>query len=64
MVTWVFVNWLTIVPSLMSFDDKSLAFLFSSSSAKNDVIKIQQFQKAGAGPRPTWGTEFHFILPN
>ncbi|CAH3036840.1 unnamed protein product [Porites lobata] len=50
-----FLNWLTIVPSLMSFDDKSLAFLFSSSSAKNDVIKIQQFQKAGAGPRPTWG---------
>jgi len=50
-----FLNWLTILPSLMCFDDKSLAFLFSSSSAKDEVIKIQQLQKAGAGPRPTWG---------
>ncbi|XP_074605963.1 lipase maturation factor 1-like [Acropora palmata] len=50
-----FLNWLTILPSIMCFDDKSLAFLFSPSSAKDDVIKIQELSKAGAGPRPTRG---------
>lgn len=51
-----FLNWLTILPSLMCFDDKSLAFLFSSSSAKKEVIKIQQLQNTGAPEsRPTWG---------
>ncbi|KAL9957161.1 hypothetical protein ACROYT_G038765 [Oculina patagonica] len=51
-----FLNWLTILPSLMCFDDKSLAFLFSSSSAKKEVIKIQQLQKTRApGSMPTWG---------
>lgn len=50
-----FLNWLTILPSLMCFDDKSLAFLFSASSSKKEVIKIQELNKAGAGPRPTWG---------
>ena len=56
-----FLNWLTILPSLMCFDDKSLAFLFSSSSAKDEVIKIQQLQKAGAGPRPTWGNSSYSL---
>lgn len=50
-----FLNWLTILPSIMCFDDKSLAFLFSPSSTKDDVIKIQELSKAGAGPRPTRG---------
>lgn len=50
-----FLNWLTILPSIMCFDDKSLAYLFSSSSAKNDVIMIQELNKAGVGSRPTWG---------
>jgi len=51
-----FLNWLTILPSLMCFDDKSLAFLFSSSSAKKEVIHIQQLHRIGApGSKPTWG---------
>ena len=57
-----FLNWLTILPSLMCFDDKSLAFLFSSSSAKKEVIKIQQLHKTGApGSMPTWGIIIHYI---
>lgn len=51
-----FLNWLTILPSLLCFDDKSLAFLFSSSSAKREVIRIQHLQKTGAtASKPTWG---------
>ena len=51
-----FLNWMTILPSLMCFDDKSLAFLFSSSSAKKEVIRIQQLHKTGAAAsKPTWG---------
>lgn len=51
-----FLNWLTILPSLMCFDDKSLAFLFSSSSAKRQVIKIQKLQMTGStASKPTWG---------
>ncbi|KAJ7340273.1 Lipase maturation factor 1 [Desmophyllum pertusum] len=51
-----FLNWLTILPSLMCFDDQSLAFLFPSSSAKKEVIRIQQLHKTGAAePKPTWG---------
>ena len=45
----------------MCFDDKSLAYLFSSSSAKNDVIMIQELNKAGVGSRPTWGN-IHFHI--
>ncbi|KAJ7340271.1 Lipase maturation factor 1 [Desmophyllum pertusum] len=40
----------------MCFDDQSLAFLFSSSSAKKEVIRVQQLHKTGAiESKPTWG---------
>ncbi|KAJ7340277.1 Lipase maturation factor 1 [Desmophyllum pertusum] len=50
-----FLNWLTILPSLMCFDDQSLA-LISSSSARKEVIRVQQLHKTGAiESKPTWG---------
>lgn len=51
-----FLNWLTIVPSLACFDDKSLAFLFrSGGGAKKTVLEIQAEDKAGHPPKPTRG---------
>uniref|UniRef100_A0A673AM87 Lipase maturation factor n=1 Tax=Sphaeramia orbicularis TaxID=375764 RepID=A0A673AM87_9TELE len=51
-----FLNWLTIVPSLACFDDKSLAFLFrSGGGAKKTVLEIQNEARAGRPPKPTRG---------
>ena len=38
-----FLNWLTIVPALACFDDRSVAWMFSSApgSAKHQVAQIQ-----------------------
>lgn len=51
-----FLNWLTIVPSLASFDDAALAFLFhSGGGAKQAVLQIQSEDAAGLAPKPTKG---------
>ena len=36
-----FLNWLTLVPAVMSFDDKSLGFLFSPATVER-VVQLQQ----------------------
>ena len=55
-----FLNWLTILPAIFCFDDRSLQWLFSSSS-RNRVIRLQQEDKAGAA-RPLGGfSVFHSI---
>ena len=41
-----FLNWLTILPSIFCFDDRSLAWLFPESS-KRAVAKLQQEDKDG-----------------
>ncbi|XP_031556252.1 lipase maturation factor 1-like [Actinia tenebrosa] len=51
-----FLNWLTILPSIMCLDDASLAFLFSdSSSAKKEVLKLQHAKSIGKALGPSWG---------
>ncbi|MBN3301816.1 LMF1 factor, partial [Amia calva] len=52
-----FLNWLTIVPSIACFDDKSLGFLFSSAEgkAKQLVTKIQSQEASGQKLDPTLG---------
>lgn len=48
-----FLNWLTIVPSIACFDDKSLQWLFPSSFSdlKHRVIILQQERKSGGSIR-------------
>lgn len=47
-----FLNWLTIVPSIACFDDRSLAFLFSSGrgGVKERVLQLQ-----GSSEKPPIG---------
>ena len=39
-----FLNWLTILPAILCFDDLSLRWLFSSST-KRRVVELQQYWK-------------------
>ncbi|CAH1273339.1 LMF1 [Branchiostoma lanceolatum] len=52
-----FLNWLTILPSICSFDDAHLAFLFPSwrGGTKWQVAQIQQEERSGRAPPPSWG---------
>ena len=49
-----FLNWLTILPSLACFDDRSLAFLFSSAT-KRKVHEVQIESKVDSHREPSWG---------
>ncbi|XP_042720471.1 lipase maturation factor 1 isoform X2 [Lagopus leucura] len=51
-----FLNWLTIVPSIACFDDRSLAFLFSSGrgGVKECVLQLQ-----GSSEKPPVGLGCH-----
>ncbi|XP_048817358.1 lipase maturation factor 1 isoform X2 [Lagopus muta] len=51
-----FLNWLTIVPSIACFDDRSLAFLFSSGrgGVKERVLQLQ-----GSSEKPPIGLGCH-----
>ncbi|XP_033630270.1 lipase maturation factor 1-like [Asterias rubens] len=59
-----FLNWLTILPSICCFDDKSLAWFFPDwlSSAKNTVRAIQREEKEGSGPQATSGVYIRRVL--
>ena len=51
-----FLNWLTILPSIMCFDDKILACCFSvSSHARKQVFKLQKLCRDGHSPKPSRG---------
>ncbi|XP_078686575.1 lipase maturation factor 1-like isoform X1 [Branchiostoma floridae x Branchiostoma belcheri] len=52
-----FLNWLTILPSICSFDDAHLACLFPSwrGGTKWQVAQIQQEENSGRAPTPSWG---------
>lgn len=47
-----FLNWLTIVPSIACFDDRSLAFLFSP---RRGGVKERVLQLQGSGEQPPPG---------
>ena len=53
-----FLNWLTIIPALACFDDRSIAWMFSSKqgSVKRQVAAIQQQERSDGKTRLRWGT--------
>ncbi|XP_015149917.4 lipase maturation factor 1 isoform X3 [Gallus gallus] len=51
-----FLNWLTIVPSIACFDDRSLAFLFSP---RRGGVKDRVLQLQGSGEQPPPGLGCH-----
>ncbi|XP_072205185.1 lipase maturation factor 1 isoform X5 [Excalfactoria chinensis] len=51
-----FLNWLTIVPSIACFDDRSLAFLFSSG---HGGVKERVLQLQGSSKQPPAGLGYH-----
>ncbi|XP_038064313.1 lipase maturation factor 1-like [Patiria miniata] len=59
-----FLNWLTILPSLCCFDDRSLAWLFPGwlSGAKATVRQIQREDRDGTGPQATIGVYVRRVL--
>uniref|UniRef100_A0A8C3AW86 Lipase maturation factor n=1 Tax=Cyclopterus lumpus TaxID=8103 RepID=A0A8C3AW86_CYCLU len=58
-----FLNWLTIVPSLASFDDAALAFLFNSrGGAKKAALEMQNEDSAGRTPKPTKGMLMRWVV--
>ncbi|CAB3999629.1 lipase maturation factor 1, partial [Paramuricea clavata] len=58
-----FLNWLTILPSIMCFDDRALAWCFTvSSHARRQVCKIQKLYHDGRSPRPTRGLRIRWIM--
>ncbi len=61
-----FLNWLTIIPSLACFDDKSLAWMFSSqrNSAKWRVWELQQRDLAENKSAPWWRSRESFMTPS
>ena len=55
-----FLNWLTILPSIFCFDDRSLAWLFPQSS-KRAVAKLQEEDKVGVEKSRGQSFETHSI---
>ena len=51
-----FLNWLTIVPALACFDDRSLSWMFSSrrGGVKSQVVAIQSRDKTEARRHLSW----------
>ncbi|XP_028413940.1 lipase maturation factor 1-like isoform X2 [Dendronephthya gigantea] len=58
-----FLNWLTILPSIMCFDDKALAWCFPvSSHARRQVCKLQKLHLDGNSRRPSKGLRIRWIM--
>lgn len=58
-----FLNWLTILPAIMCFDDKSLSWLFSrSSSARPKVCHLQRAQKTGQAAAASHGLHIRRVM--
>ncbi|XP_022092556.1 lipase maturation factor 1-like [Acanthaster planci] len=59
-----FLNWLTILPNICCFDDRSLAWLFPGwmSSASATVRQIQREEREGTGPKATFGVYARRVL--
>ena len=51
-----FLNWLTILPAIMCFDDRALASLFPCST-RDEVLAIQEEEERGDIRRPLGGGE-------
>lgn len=58
-----FLNWLTILPSIMCFDDKTLSWFFSiSSPARVKVCYLQKAQRGGQSARTSLGLHIRWVM--
>lgn len=49
-----FLNWLTILPALMCFDDAAVSVLFSKTERKRAIAAINEYQKSQRDWKLSW----------